>query len=150
MEKTRFHIGPDEALVLELGSPDGLFWSVAVGDVWFRSIDSSHQQSSLNGHQAKVDPDGRCRIVIAHRDPGIANWLDTGGHEPGIMTFRYVRTTTRPPVSTRLVGFGELDDVLPAGTARVTPAERAEVIAGRVRGFSRRYARPYTSRWSMR
>jgi hypothetical protein len=148
--KAPFAVGIDEALVLEFDDPGGLSWSVAVGDVWFRSIDPSHRQTSLNGHQARIDDDGRYRVVLAHRDPGVANWLDIGGHERGIMTVRYVRTDMRPEISTRLVGLDELGGVLPVGTARVTPDERAAVIAGRVRGFSRRYARPFTSRWTMR
>jgi hypothetical protein len=148
--KARFAVGRDEALVLEFDPPGGVFWSIAVGDVWFRSIDPSHRQTSLNGHQACVDGDGRCRIVLAHRDPGIANWLDIGGHERGIMTARYVRTTARPRISTRLVRLDELHALLPGDTMRVTPEERAAIIAGRVRGFARRYARPFTSRWSMR
>jgi hypothetical protein len=148
--KAPFAVAPDEALVLEFEPPGGVFWSVAVGDVWFRSIDPSHRQTSLNGHQARVDGDGRCRVVIAHRDPSVANWLDIRGHARGLMTVRYVRTTSRPPISCRLVGFDELDDVLPADTTHLTPDERAAVIAARVRGYSRRYARPFTSRWSMR
>jgi len=148
--KAPFAVGPDEALVLELEPPGGLFWSVAVGDVWFRSIDPSHRQTSLNGHQARVDDDGRCRVVLAHRDPGVANWLDIGGHERGLMTFRYVRTTSRPPITSTLVRVDGLDGLLPAGTARITPEERATIVAGRARGFARRYARPFTSRWTMR
>jgi Protein of unknown function (DUF1214) len=148
--KASYCIEADEALVLEFEPPTGLFWSVAVGDVWFRSIDPSHRQTSLNGHQARVDRDGRCRIVLAPRDPGIANWLDTGGHRRGIMIVRYVRTTTRPPVKSHLLRFEELDDALPASTARVTAQQRAEVLASRERGFARRYARPFTSRWTMR
>jgi hypothetical protein len=148
--KGTFQIAEHEALVLELEPPEGLFWSVAIGDVWFRSIDPSHRQSSLNGHQIRVDTDGRCRIVIAHQDPGIANWLDTAGHQRGIVTFRYVRTATRPPVNCTLVAFENLLEALPAETAPVSLQERAHTIAGRTRGFSRRYAQPFTSRWSPR
>jgi hypothetical protein len=148
--KAPFAVRENEALVLELDDPGGLHWSVAVGDVWFRSIDPSHRQTSLNGHQARIDDDGRYRMVLAHRDPGVANWLDIDGHERGLMTVRYVRTETRPTITTQLVPLDEIDGVLPTGTARVTPDERAAVIAGRARGFARRYARPFTSRWSMR
>jgi hypothetical protein len=145
--KGTFRLGPDEALVLELEPPEGLFWSVAIGDVWFRSIDPSRRQSSLNGHTARVDKDGLCRIVVAHEDPGIANWLDTAGHQRGIVTFRYVRTTSRPGVRSRVVRTAELSEVLPPDTAQVTAAERAETIASRTRGFAARYASPFTSRW---
>ena len=39
----------------------------------------ANRQSSLNGHQAVLDPDGVFRAVISARDPGVPNWLDTGG-----------------------------------------------------------------------
>jgi hypothetical protein len=148
--KGSFNIAEHEALILELEPPEGLFWSVAIGDVWFRSIDPSHRQTSLNGHQVRLDPDGRCRIVIAHRDPRIANWLDTAHHQRGIITFRYVRTVSRPAVTCTVVPFEDLGTALPPDTARVSPQERARIISGRKLGFSRRYAQPFTSRWSSR
>ena len=91
-----FVLEPDEAMLLEFDDPGGLFWSVALGDTWFRSFDPSHHQMSLNGAQARRDADGLYRMVIAHQDPGIANWLDTVGHRRGNITFRYVRTERRP------------------------------------------------------
>ena len=36
--------------------------------------------------------DGRVRVIIAHRNPGLAdtNWLDTAGHERGVWTLRWL------------------------------------------------------------
>lgn len=137
---------PDEALILEFAPPQGVFWSMSLGDVWFRSFDPSHVHSSLNGHQAKLDADGVCRVVIAHADPGFANWLDTAGHHRGVMIFRLVRVS-KPEVTTTLLKAADVATHLPAGSVRMTPAERAAVIAARTRGFARRYATPLTSRW---
>ena len=53
--------------------------------------------ASLNGHQASIDEDGMLRVVIAHEDPGIANWLDTAGHSAGPIILRCVRTETARP-----------------------------------------------------
>ena len=44
---------------------------------------------SLNRFQTKLDADGRFRIVIAHRDPGEENWLDTEGRSFGMVFWRY-------------------------------------------------------------
>ena len=143
-----FKLAPDEAMLLEFEPAGGSFWSVCIGDVWFRSIDPSHRQTSLNGHQAKIDADGLCRVVIAHADPGVANWLDTAGHPRGCITFRYVRTQTRPAAKITVAPLEEILAGLPADTVRVTADERAQVIAGRARGYSRRYAEPITTRWS--
>ena len=143
-----FVLEPDEAMLLEFDDPGGLFWSVALGDTWFRSFDPSHHQMSLNGAQARRDADGLYRMVIAHQDPGIANWLDTVGHRRGNITFRYVRTERRPEARLTVGPLAEVLAALPAGTALVTPDERARIIARRKRAYSRRYAEPYTTRWS--
>ena len=41
-------------------------------------------------HTAQYNPDGSATLVIAHRDPGRPNWLETAGHELGAMLFRIV------------------------------------------------------------
>jgi len=145
--KGMFQLAADESLLLEFTPPKEGFWSVAVGDIWFRSIDPSHRHSSLNGFTAKVDSDGLCRVVIAHADPGVANWLDTAGHPRGHMIFRFVRTESRPEAKIQVIPHAEIAARLPPDTARVTPQERAKIIAGRARAYARRYARPMTSRW---
>jgi hypothetical protein len=142
-----FVLEPDQAMLLEFDDPGGLFWSVAVGDTWFRSFDPSHRQTSLNGLQAVKDADGLYRVVVAHEDPGIANWLDTAGYRRGALTFRYVVTERQPAPRLTVAPLPEILAKLPADTARVTPQDRAETIARRARAYSRRYAEPMTSRW---
>jgi hypothetical protein len=44
------------------------------------------------------------RVVIAARDPGLPNWLDTDGHREGMMIFRLSRSDSPPPaIETGLV-----------------------------------------------
>ena len=88
-----------------------------------------------------VDGDGVFRAVIAHRDPGVANWIDTAGHTEGPMILRCVRTESAPVPTTRVVRFDELDAVLPPGTERVTPEQRALTIANRRAAVARRFVR---------
>ncbi|HEY6429581.1 MAG TPA: hypothetical protein VIX84_20325, partial [Acidimicrobiales bacterium] len=61
-----FELGPDEALLVEVTPPEGLYWSFSIGNPWWETIDYANHQSSLNGHQAVVDDDGLVRAVIAH------------------------------------------------------------------------------------
>ena len=136
-----WELGPDEALVIEVTPPEALYWSVALGNFWWETLDYANHQSSLNGHQAVVDDDGVFRAVVAHRDPGVANWLDTAGFSQGPMIFRWLRATGSPLPATRVVPFAELHGVLPAGTARVDVAERRRVIAARRAGVKRRFVR---------
>jgi hypothetical protein len=136
-----WELGPDEALLVEVAPPEGLYWSYSLGNPWWETIDYARHQSSLNGHQAEVDPDGTVRAVIAHQDPGVANWLDTAGHSAGPVILRCVRTETAPIPTTRVVSFSEVAASLPAETRRVTPEERWETIAARRLAVSRRFCR---------
>ena len=136
-----FELGPDEALLVEVAPPEGLYWSFSIGNPWWETIDYANHQSSLNGHQATVDDDGVMRAVIAHHDPGIANWLDTAGHSAGPVILRCVRTETAPVPFTRVVRFSGLDEALPARTRRMTPEEREAALQARRRAVSRRFAR---------
>jgi hypothetical protein len=134
-------LAPDEALIIEVAPPEGLYWSYSLGNIWWETIDYGNRQSSLNGHQAVVDDDGKVRVVVAHQDPGVANWLDTAGHSQGPIILRCVRTDTAPVPSTSLVPFDRLAEELPSDTRWVTPDERAAAIEIRRKAVSRRFAR---------
>jgi hypothetical protein len=54
------------------------------------TLDYVHHQSARNCHSAVLEPDGSARFVVAARDPGVANWLDTAGHERGTVGVRWV------------------------------------------------------------
>jgi hypothetical protein len=131
----------DQALVVEVTPPPALYWSVALGNHWWETIDYANHQSSLNGHQAVVDADGVFRAVVARRDPGVANWLDTAGHRQGPIIFRWLRADDAPVPRTRLVRLDELAGVLPPDTALVDPATRAVTIRRRRAGVRRRFPR---------
>jgi hypothetical protein len=134
-------LGPDEALIIEVTPPEGLYWSYSLGNVWWETIDYGNRQSSLNGHQAVVDGDGKVRVVVAHQDPGVANWLDTAGHSEGPIILRCVRTESAPVPVTTVVPFDRLAEELPSDTRWVSPGERAAAIDVRRRAVSGRFPR---------
>jgi hypothetical protein len=136
----RFELEPDEALILEVEPPKGVYWSYSLGNQWWETIHYGRHQSSLNAHQANVDSDGVLRVVVSSRDPGVANWLDAAGHSNGAMILRCVRTETAPTPTTRVVKFTDIDSALPAETKRVTPQERAGIIGARRRAVHERFS----------
>jgi hypothetical protein len=136
----KFELSGDDALILETEIPDCVYWSVQLGDVWSQSLDFMHHQTDMNGAQAAIDSDGKCRMVICLDDPGIANWLDPVGRNQGTIVYRNYRSkTTGIGPAARLVKRAELDRHLPAGTARVTASQRQSRIARRRAGLIRRY-----------
>jgi hypothetical protein len=135
-----WELGPDEALVVEMTPPPALYWSLSLGNQWWETIDYAAHQSSLNGHQAVLD-DGVFRAVVAHRDPGVANWLDTAGHRRGPAIVRWVRADSAPVPRCTVVPFDRLDTVLPPSTPRLSLEERRQVLVARRDGVRHRFPR---------
>ncbi|WP_428343156.1 DUF1214 domain-containing protein [Mycobacterium sp.] len=137
----RWALAPDEALILDVKPPEGVYWSYSLGNPWWETIHYGRHQSSLNAHQAVVDSDGLVRVVVSGRDPGVANWLDTAGHSNGAMILRCVRTESAPTPNATVVKFDDIASALPVDTTIVTPTERKAVLAARKRAVHKRFAR---------
>lgn len=136
----RFELELDEALILEVEPPEGVYWSYSLGNPWWETVHYGRHQSSLNAHQAVVDSDGILRVVVCAQDPGIANWLDSAGHSNGAMILRCVRTETAPVPTARVVKFADIASALPADTAKVSAGERARIIEARRRAVYERFS----------
>jgi hypothetical protein len=83
-------IGPDQALVIQARWPKCRAGNV---DLWTRhqmTYDYANRSVTLNRAQTVLDPDGSFRVVIAHQDPGVPNWLDTEGRPFGLVFWRYM------------------------------------------------------------
>ncbi len=133
-----FRLGEEEVLVVECDAPDARYWSFQLCDTWFRSLDYVNHQTSLNAAQTQCDVDGRVRIVVAHRDPGVPNWLDTTGLSEGVFQYRFIWTRTTPQPTATLVQWSQLRDLLPPSTRDTTQAERRAAIAMRQRHVAER------------
>ncbi len=139
-----YELGDDEALIVELHQPiEPEYIGFHLGNLWGESLDFANHQSSLNAFQAHRDSDNVLRYVISHRDPGIANWVDTTGHPQGYMAVRWAYShkpkENWPWATARRVPFAEIDHHLPVETKRVSAAERRAAIAIRQEHVQRRY-----------
>lgn len=83
-------IEEDEALVLTGRWPAGRFGNVTLWNRYIQSFDYRTRNISLNRKQTVLEPDGSFRIIVAHQDPGLPNWLDTGGATRGVMFWRFM------------------------------------------------------------
>ena len=97
----------------------------------FNAVDFVYRQSSLNGHQAIVDADGRFRAVISVRDPGLHNWLDPGDTTRGMLIGRWYGCDSLPTPSLRRVKFAELDRHLPVGQPKIGAEQRSAQLRAR-------------------
>jgi len=140
-----FELGPDEALVIENRIPrPPQYYGFQLANLWGESVEYASTFGSLNGSQSEVDPDGVIRLVVAHRDPGVPNWLDTTGHAEGFLTPRWAYSETPPSdqwpsISARKVPFAEIRKHLHEGTRAVSAAERQQQIALREAHVRKRF-----------
>lgn len=139
-----FELGEDEALIVELNQPiEPAYIGFHLANLWGESFDFASHQSSLNGLQGHRDSDNVYRYVIAHTDPGVANWVDTTSHPVGYMSVRWAypeRPTENLPwaIATK-VKFDDISRHLPSDTKLVDPLERSRQIAIRQEHVQRRY-----------
>ncbi|MDE0652488.1 MAG: hypothetical protein OXI26_02400 [bacterium] len=106
-------IAPDEALLIEVTPPECEHWNFQLNNYWMESLDYRHFRIHTNKHLAHCEDDGSVRLIVAHRDPGLPNWIETAGHTSGTMCFRWVRAKEHPQPRTRLVKQDSLPEPAP-------------------------------------
>jgi hypothetical protein len=103
-----YELGPDEALVIRCDVPEARYWSFQLyGMHFFRPLDIG-RVTSLNHRQAAVGTDGRIELVVAHRDPGASNWLDTMGNPTGLVNYRHFWGGALPAFETDVVPLADV------------------------------------------
>ncbi len=83
-------IGPDDALVMRARWPECRCANVSLWNRHMQTFDYANRRVSLNRAQTAFDPDGSFRVVLAHRDPGVPNWIDTEGRPFGLVFWRFM------------------------------------------------------------
>lgn len=139
-----FELADDEALVVTITPGNARYFTVPVTNLWTITDNYWDEQTSLNNGQSVADPDGRFTFVISPTDPGVYNWVSTGGFNKGTISIRFqdldLTSAVTPTVSARRVSLAELDAVLPPTTQYVTDAQRQQQLATRKAGFDLRFA----------
>jgi hypothetical protein len=104
-----FALAEGEALVIEGRFPPCRFWNLCLWNHYLQTYDYRYERVTINGGEAIPEPDGSYRLVVAHTDPGVPNWLSTAGHRSGMLWFRWFlpdATPERP--RTRVVPLDQL------------------------------------------
>ena len=96
-------LNSDEALEIKTSVPKCSFWNFQCDNVWMESLDYRHHQIHVNKHTARYDDDGSLTIVIADKDPGYGNWIDTAGHKQGTMLLRWIGAEQHPVPNTKVI-----------------------------------------------
>lgn len=144
-----YRLDDNEAMIITVPKSAAPYQGFQLGSMWYISLDYVNHQTSLNTAQAQVDPDGMIRMVVAHRNPGVANWIETTGRETGIMQVRWQRlggsdteSPSIPPDSgptAQVVDVGDVDVHLPyLAHNRIDASAWSQRITLRQRSFAER------------
>jgi hypothetical protein len=134
---------PDDVLVITLAKPPCRYLGFSTGHLdWYTNLDFNNRQTSLNSAQAHLSSDGVYRYVISAEDPGIPNWIDTGGRSRGFMFFRCqgLQTPSLEQPTATLTKFHKVLEHFPADEPRVSPDQRRESLKRRRLAVQRRHA----------
>ena len=131
-----YELGEEDALIITVPVSDAPYQGFQLGSMWYLSTDFINHQTSLTADQARHDPDGKIRMVVSERNPGLANWLERTGHRRGYLQFRWQRTsrpfTAADGPTVELVPFDSLPTALAFyDTARISPEDWSARIAAR-------------------
>jgi hypothetical protein len=96
-----WELQPGQAWVIETEVPEAPYWNFQLSNWWMESMDWD-KRITINKHTAKLDGD-RLTIVVAEKDPGFGNWIDTTGHTSGTALLRWVGTDHHPLPTCKVV-----------------------------------------------
>ena len=99
---------PEQALVIDFVPPNCEYWNFQLNNHWMESLDYRYYTIHVNKHTATYAEDGSVRIVVAHKDPGLPNWITTAGHTSGTMCLRWVKADTCPEPRTAVLRLSDL------------------------------------------
>ncbi len=84
-------LSDNESLVIEVMPPDCDSWNFQLNNYWMESLDYRYFTICINKASARYEADGSVRVIVAHTDPGLPNWINTCGHSEGTMLWRWYR-----------------------------------------------------------
>jgi len=102
-----WRLAPDEALVIDARIPDCITWNFQLDNYWMESLDYRFARIHVNDYTATPNDDGTVRVVVAARDPGFGNWINTCGHSHGTMLWRWTGAKEHPVPTARVIKLGQ-------------------------------------------
>lgn len=89
--------------------PPGRFANVMLWNHYLQTRDFANRRISLNRRQTTLEPDGAFKMVVAHKDPGVPNWIETEGRPRGVLFWRFMLPVGPiEPIRTKVVKLNEV------------------------------------------
>lgn len=96
------------ALVVEFDEPEAQHWNFQLCNHWMENLANYATGEGYVDCENVVRDGSHVRIVVAHNDPGVPNWVQPATHDHGVMGIRFVQPATEPQVKCRLVVLADL------------------------------------------
>ncbi len=107
--QTIYELDADQALVMRGRFPRCRFANVVLWNHRLQTPPYRYRQVSLNRRQVRYERDGSFKVVVAHRDPGVPNWIDPAGVRSGMIFWRFLLPEEEvPPIEAEVVNVGTL------------------------------------------
>ena len=134
-----FRLEDDQVLIVEARMPaDCRYFSWALTDAMFVTLDWTNNHASINSAQAEVGPDGVLRVIVSKIDPGVRNWLQTACCRSGVLQARTVGSAAAPDMTAEVLPLMTALERFPRDTRRVSEQERRQDLQARQIAAQRR------------
>lgn len=142
--QTRLKIEDDEAFVVTIKHGGAAYRGMLYFDPFARTTDYWAELSSLNNAQSIADDETSTTYVASIKDPGVHNWIDTGGRHFGFLLHRWQGLPENTAADndwakSQVVKLKDLDRALPRTVKRITADERRQQLTERKALFDLRF-----------
>lgn len=100
-----FRFGYNQVMRVRGKLPKARYFSLCLMNVWMESYDYLRHPIILNQSQIQTDAEGNFEVLLAHKDVGHPNWLDTAGHHAGYIVARYLCVEEEPELLSVVVQY---------------------------------------------
>lgn len=141
---SNFDLADDEGLLITIHPQGARYTGFQISCPWSITYDHIDQTGSLNNVQTRPNNDGSFTYVIAAKDPGLANWLNSSGMPTGAILLRWQSFPEQPATAdglvreVKLIKLAQLPQWVADKSMWLTPEQRKQELANRARGYNRR------------
>jgi hypothetical protein len=135
-----FKLTEDQAFVIRMTMGSAGYAIVPATNYWGGIGDFLNHRTCVSSGRATPNSDGSYIYVIARKDPGVVNWVETDGLDEGMLCIRWTAFkhdgAPMPTLEAQLVEWADLEAAVPPGTPRLDAAGRREQIAQHGRDYA--------------
>lgn len=96
------------ALVVDFDEPTTQHWNFQLCNHWMENLANYATGEGYIDKENAIREGNHVRVVVAHADPGVPNWIEPVTHDHGVMGLRFVHPGSEPQVTSQLVPVGDV------------------------------------------